>query len=380
MERKVAIVGGGLCGLFLAYRISASGTTSVVLFESSYRLGGRIWTVNVQGSELEAGAGRIATTHRRVLSLVKELGLSDALTKPVENETPIYIKDGIEVRAPTLPPGLDRDLRDLDTKSMFEILNEQMSSKEVGDLVSSMGYDSEFGLCSARDALNSFKDLSSARFQQLQGGLSRITDTLVDRLKTRKNVSIFMRHHIDDLQDLLQNYARVILCVPVDSMRMLLPPSRMNIIGDSIARIYAKFSSPIWFKGLRRISTNNRLRMFMPIDDEVALVSYSTNANADTWQKAQTMGTLQSDLMTLLRKTFPDREIPEPIWIQLFYWPIGAHSWTPTTSSEPRGRSSVIHNRRILVSGEAMSMQHHGWMEGALESAHVTLTSLGIFL
>ena len=91
-SRRVAILGGGLSGLTVAYELSKRGYQCTIL-EASHRCGGRIFTVrhgdlideigNRQYCDFDdqphmyfnAGAARITSTHRNLLKYCKELGV-----------------------------------------------------------------------------------------------------------------------------------------------------------------------------------------------------------------------------------------------------------------------------------------------------------------
>lgn len=72
---RVAIVGGGLSGLVVAYRLSLAGIP-FILFESELRLGGRVRTeARPEHGRFEMGAELINTDHRSIQSLARELEL-----------------------------------------------------------------------------------------------------------------------------------------------------------------------------------------------------------------------------------------------------------------------------------------------------------------
>lgn len=73
---QVAIAGGGLSGLLLAYLLQKQDISCMV-FEAAPRLGGRIQTINTpSGIPLELGATWLSDAHPRLKNLLAELGLS----------------------------------------------------------------------------------------------------------------------------------------------------------------------------------------------------------------------------------------------------------------------------------------------------------------
>lgn len=72
----IIIIGGGLSGLLIAYRLKALGI-SYQIIEARDRVGGRILTqTTTNGTPLEMGATWFTNEHPQLLALVEELGLS----------------------------------------------------------------------------------------------------------------------------------------------------------------------------------------------------------------------------------------------------------------------------------------------------------------
>lgn len=81
---RVVVIGAGLTGLTAAYRMTerARGRgrpLDVVLLESTGRVGGAIWTDQVEGFTLEGGADSFITNKPHALALCRELGLGGQL-------------------------------------------------------------------------------------------------------------------------------------------------------------------------------------------------------------------------------------------------------------------------------------------------------------
>ena len=107
-QRRVAILGGGISGLTVAYELQKRGYECTIL-ESSYRCGGRIFTVrhgdlideigNRQYCDFDndphmyfnAGAARIPSTHRNLLQYCKELGVE--LEVFINENKTCYVQD-----------------------------------------------------------------------------------------------------------------------------------------------------------------------------------------------------------------------------------------------------------------------------------------------
>jgi cation diffusion facilitator CzcD-associated flavoprotein CzcO len=82
-----AIIGGGIAGTYVAWRILNSNQASskyphrsIFLFEGTERIGGRLLTIEIPGTDsflAEMGAMRYTNTHLLLKNLVRELDLSE---------------------------------------------------------------------------------------------------------------------------------------------------------------------------------------------------------------------------------------------------------------------------------------------------------------
>jgi oxygen-dependent protoporphyrinogen oxidase len=81
-ETRVVVVGGGVAGLVAALQCAKVGMQVTVL-EASDRLGGVVRATEVAGLRLDAGAESFATRGGHVHALIEELGLADAVVAPV---------------------------------------------------------------------------------------------------------------------------------------------------------------------------------------------------------------------------------------------------------------------------------------------------------
>ena len=143
-----------------------------------------------------------------------------------------------------------------------------------------------------------------------------------------------------------------------------------------LTRIYARF--PIddqtgfaWFHGIPKTTTNLPIRMFIPIDEKngMCLISYSDGYHASQWQNDFIMNKLDDIIMNYIRQMFPEKQIPEPDWIQKLHWANGCHSWLPLVNTDVIYHQIQNPFRNIYICGETFS-RWQGWIEGALETAY----------
>jgi monoamine oxidase len=106
-ELDVAIVGAGSAGTYLAYRlIQARPDWRIAVFERSKRIGGRLWSVRVDGlpHPIELGGMRYMSGHPRVQSVVDELGIETRAFDPAEQPERTFLR-GVIGRSPDDPEG-----------------------------------------------------------------------------------------------------------------------------------------------------------------------------------------------------------------------------------------------------------------------------------
>ena len=106
--KRIAIIGGGICGLSAAFRLEQrkkqGEPLEYALFESGPRFGGVIQTEEIEGCVIEAGPDSFLTEKVWAADLCRELDLGDQLigSNDSERKTYILVKD----RLVPLPDGL----------------------------------------------------------------------------------------------------------------------------------------------------------------------------------------------------------------------------------------------------------------------------------
>ena len=105
--RRVVVVGGGITGLTVAYRLltSARGTPpQVTVLEGRARLGGNIQTERQGGFVIDGGPDSFVAAKPQATALCKEIGLGDRLIGTTERNRRVYVPRGGAMH--TLPEGL----------------------------------------------------------------------------------------------------------------------------------------------------------------------------------------------------------------------------------------------------------------------------------
>src|SRR5690554_3023703 len=83
-KKRIAIIGSGITGLAIAYRIQQAIEKDklpyeIVILESSIRSGGKLFTMKFGDQYIDLGAESIDTRLPEALNLIHELGIQDEL-------------------------------------------------------------------------------------------------------------------------------------------------------------------------------------------------------------------------------------------------------------------------------------------------------------
>lgn len=272
-----------------------------------------------------------------------------------------------------------------------------LSSSEVEFLKDSFGYYSEIVTMNAYDSIRLMRGLDPKNtFYSLKGGLSSVISALEKKIlgfkgaliKMKKKVSSIKYNKKDDLFEIRgTSFSYIGLnCICALPKQGLERFSIFKPIFSSLAkikcaplcRIYSRFlvhpKEGVWFKGLPKFSTNNNLRMVIPISETtgVIMISYTDNIFADFWQQLYKRGGLIDVNRELIRlmKLSTGLDIPEPLETHVFYWNCGTGYWGVGADSDVL-TDRLLHpfpDKRLFICGEHYSNVGQQWMEGALET------------
>jgi hypothetical protein len=157
-----------------------------------------------------------------------------------------------------------------------------------------------------------------------------------------------------------------------------------------LLRIYAVFPTRrgiSWFSGLNKTVTNSVIRYMIPIDPTrgIVMISYTDGLDAKWWIKQDESAAEHGNdnvkdlVMTEIRKLFPDRTVPDPIFFKQHPWYEGCTYWLPGTydveeesRKSLRPRPNSIPN--LFMCGESFAVKQC-WIESALDQADKLLES-----
>lgn len=157
--KRIAIVGGGLTGLTVAFRLQRAGH-EVVLVEASSRLGGQLWTAREDGFIVELGAEGFVARSEVLPRLAADLGMSDPAGAG-ERDRGVRWTTLLDQRATVSFRWDRRELRPLAPGEAAEALNFQVGREGRG-----------------------------AGIRTFVGGMQSIADSLATAVRTRGEVRV----------------------------------------------------------------------------------------------------------------------------------------------------------------------------------------------
>jgi len=421
------IVGGGISGLFLAYKLSSIEKFKILLIEKTGRLGGRIHTYESKQHNIkyETGAARFNINHTKLISLIKELGLEGKISElPIESDSvlrnnafdyPYYLAD----------PKLELDYNALMEKvihasdkmskayliniSFFQLCVDIIGFEGATFLKDSFGYSGEFLKGNADSMIDIFKKNfldESQQYYLLDDGLSEIIHKLHAKLKSRSNVTIKLNTIIEDVNLNTCNYyyvetidkkyhysSNIILTIPQKSLLELSifnkgsPATHWlkSVSPVPLCRIYALYDK-CWYKDIPKTTTDNNIRYFIPINynetgGALAMISYSDSDDAIGWHNTYKVSREQllKNVHAGLEEIFPENKISKSKYHNLHFWEAGIHLWNMGANSGTLYKHILkpFKDKKLYIAGECYSL-NQGWIEGALESAYDILLKLDL--
>jgi len=412
------VLGGGIAGLYTVYQIIKREPKSrILLLEKANNLGGRIHTYCVDQTQcLEAGAGRFTSKHHRLIELIRELGLSNKMVEisshsDFVSSNPQFssMKISKEELIQRVVKHSNRESAEyLQSLSLLDYAKTILSETEIEFLKASFGYYTELVVMNAYDGLHliSFHLSENNKYFALSSGLSQIVEKLEQMFSKHSNIDILKKRSVksivfDSDRELFEIFIderktpfvsqKVICSLPkqvlekIDIFRPIRPLLK-KIICAPLCRIYSKYpinkeTGEPWFSKLSKITTDNHLRMVIPINNKTGwiMISYTDNKYSEYWNRLyETHGKSGVDQKThdLIKKTL-HIDIPKPEKTFVFHWGCGVGYWGINVDSR-RTSESIMKpfSNDLYICGEHFSSKNQQWIEGALETSSYVISKI----
>jgi hypothetical protein len=406
---KHTIIGSGITGLYLAYKLLLNGVPSadIVIFEGSQRIGGRIYTNEHKGFRYSVGAGRLGKKHKYVMKLIKDFNLQDQMITISKNTN--YFIEGRLMNEQRLLKHYNSKFKSLKELWGYAIEKNKgnkydpnlynlhnyfsliLSANEVELLKVSLGYIGEMYDMNAYNGLLTLRkdfDISNNDFFVLRDGIQILCDVLYKYI-VDVGVSVKFSSILEDIKDNkktikvngnIYNYSKLYLTLKRSDYMKINYFKKYDYLFNTVSdghllRIFAQYKD-VWFKDMPKILTQNKLQFIIPIDYNSGLIqiSYSDRYNADFWNAFKTEKDVKKYLTKILNEMFPEKNIKEPEWITMHFWESGDHMWNVgvNTKNIQYKIDEIFIPKDIYILGETYS-ERQAWVEGAIETVHKKL-------
>jgi protoporphyrinogen oxidase len=406
MSYDVIIVGAGITGLRVGIEtLTKSPTLRCCILEKYNYTGGRVVTYHkelpkVGALHWENGAGRISISHKKVLKLLKKYDLT---FKHISQELNF---NNTKNRFTELLPIFLQPLESLPREVLQMHTLKQLLHKVWGvharEFYIQFPYYSEIQVVRADIALESFRSemQSTVGFGQCKEGLSELIKNMVKEFESLGG-SIIQNTEViavtPQMELLCQNTNvadskktfRTDMCIIAlhrDAVQLIKGINTMPILKklkmQPLLRMYAVFpvkKGVSWFTGIEKTVTDNPLRYVIPIDPAkgVIMISYTEGKDALYWMHHANP---EQKVMKEIRKLFPTRSIPDPIFFKVHPWYNGTTYWLPGNYDVEDESRKALHPMpkefpRLFMCGESFAVKQ-AWMEGALDHADQLCESL----
>ena len=406
---EVIIIGGGIAGLNTAYKlIKKNPNMQITILEKYNYIGGRINTFVSKYMKVEAGAGRFNNKNKLLLGLLRDFGLLGKIitigsdSKVVDIKRPGLLQ---ESEVLTILKKLINDVKysenDLINMEFSEYMKKKVTKEEMKYLYDFFGYTSEITEMNAYITIEILKTyfMKDVDFYALKGGLSQLTNSMVDYLR-RNNVKVLKNREVINIEKCEKKYeievegitkkyiCDVCVCaVPKNVIERFgifkdINPLLKAIKLKPLCRIYMRFSDVKWMKDIPRLTINNQLRYIIPIDKErgIIMISYTDNYYAEYWKKLNEERGLRGVIKRHkeLIKEGLNIEMPHPLETKMFYWEDGVAFYGKGFDSKKMTKRIMvpIKGEKLYICGENYSEKDTAWIEGALESSEYIVKQL----
>lgn len=394
----IIIIGGGIAGLYSAYKIrKLEPSTKILVLEANDHLGGRAGNYDFHGESIAIGAG-VGRKKKDVLllKLLKELDLPyhDFIANSQYSKT---IEPGCKVKEMFLYLKREYDVEKDKAKTFKQYARPKLDEKYYKDaydyFIACSGY-TDYENESAYDTLHYYGfDDNYSSWPGMGLSWKQFIGTLALRIGSQQIRKSCYVKQIKKLTTYGNSYEivcdpnstflckRIILATTIESVRKLLLDKQIykQIKGQPFLRMYGKFSKesiPIMAKYCKMTTVvPGPLHKIIPINSEkgIYMIVYTDNKDAEILKKHKENTSKNREVLCRLLEialeiTSNSLELEDMVD---FYWDVGTHYYTPLKGGYKNRKEFCYYAQKpeenIRVVGEMISMKQ-GWAEGALES------------
>jgi hypothetical protein len=383
------VIGGGIAGLYAAFKLCVRKKQRVLVLEKQDTLGGRARMADFEGTRVVTGAGigryckdsRLQTllrdmhvvahgfqvTHTTLFPCAYTSAMFQAVKHAFESDLPqpctTFRKFGQQVLG-------TQGYKDLVRCSGYT----DFERADVADVLYNYGFEDNVG--EWRGLSVPWDALILSLHQALVGSRRCVVRTgcAVTALAPQRDGRIAV--HTTQGRMLGQT---VVLATEIDTLRALLAgqaPMYNHVHGQPFVRMYAKFGGSSARLLRTKVSgvtiVGAPLQKVIAVSDSVYMVAYCDNKSAlymrDLANNPKRVARLLEGALGLGRHSLRIRAL------QTFFFTCGTHYNDPELFAACKGSLRKLQRPlpNVLVVGEAVS-RHQGWVEGALESVDAVI-------
>lgn len=366
---STVIVGGGISGLYAAYKLVNKNVQNIHLYEASDRIGGRIYENRFHDFNVPLGASMIRLTDNNIIRLCQELNLDlkkvEATLMSKESD---FINDMIEKIINKFDPSVISA-----NTTVMEFLQRNFTSEEVQKYIDNSIY---------RDYLQSniheylFHYPITDHLQEplsgfvVKGGYSRLIDALYNAIKDKVQIHLntpilrVSAHHVFDGNMNRKRYRQLYWTITEQNKHLIgqvinNPTMMNNIYGVPFLKMYAHVENANQYPS---VVVGGLLGKLFPMGKNILMVAY-TDGDYATKLYDNILGKSKQEVINYIQQQVRQLDGFENVVIGdvvAHYWSVGIHQY----------RKLVEHTRQkynnIYLLGEAISF-NQGWAEGAVE-------------
>jgi len=402
------VIGAGMAGLYWIYKTKPS---NYLVLEKSNRIGGRIYNVNWNGSNISLGGGIIKNDNTYTIKLAGELGFElgggiskykmidwdNKYIKSVPNEDDFY----------QLNKNIIKYLKMTFNSNKLEISNAKLNFEEFLDLyvdlkivqiikstflyktyfkanIESVLYGEIDELLRTEDF--NFKFIKDGGYTKLLNGLVGITG--IQNIKINQNVIIVSQPTDSQIFEIQTDMNKIYKAKKIILATECTNSIKFNFanckITDKIANVYSMVSGSNYIRvysyhksghGLKfSYKTNGLVGKVIVINEQILMCCYteesdSVKLNNLLYNKSKT------EQYGIIYKLLNKCNIPitKPDDIIIKFWKTGVHYNNPNYNKDKK--KSMIKDLvkdNIIIIGECVS-DSHGWVNSAFESVEFIL-------
>lgn len=397
---EISIIGGGLSGLYFAYRMTKENTNlapTIHIYEKMKHFGGRILSQYDKDRSLlyEAGPWRISTHHKRVLSLVDELGLTLRQVKQ-----PIH-KKGFKHKKYSSTTGIKIPNTNQVTEYQYRCMTGN-SIEMVNEDMMKTGYDMLYERANTTRSYSLKKTHEDEDdFFVVEEGFAEIIKRLEEELKKKSNVFFHLETRTENIEFngkyyILQNQKRLdsktfqqekhktrnlIIAVPPHEMTgwtsLTIHPNMEMVSSYPLIHVYGLVEN--FTQENKKFICNSPLSQVISscYHNNWIQLSYSGGRFARQLQnlviesKKTFEKYIKSEFLSYFPNVFVKKIVPH-------FWRHAVHYWKPNLKAkENELKQKCIHPhptkyKNLYWIGESISSVQ-GWMEGALQTSEDVL-------